>query len=212
MRHRFFLLCLGFVLLALWLLLSTSRTEKPESAVAVPPQVNAAPPPAQVLARGKAKLLTFPSKGKVRLKAGESAVLGFWEMTPGKRFLAVVTPEILPKSHVKFSARILRLSDAALVSFEAGDLLPDMFDVKNYSAIGPEQLRNFCDGLQSTQGVDTVSSPIMMTVPGNQAQIAVGILGDSQHWLGLMPDLLANEGEMDLSIELMRRHKSESLF
>lgn len=69
----------------------------------------------------------------MRLKPGESAVLGYWEIAPGMNGMTIVTPE----GHVKMTAKLLHLSDAAVSDADTHDLFPYIFNFENYSAIGP---------------------------------------------------------------------------
>lgn len=149
--------------------------------------------------------LRINSKGKVRLKPGESAVLGYWEIAPGMNGMAIVTPETTPEGHVKMTAKLLHLSDAAVSDVEAHDLFPDLFDFENYSAIGPERLRELQTALQSSRGVDRLSMPSVLTRPGQPASIALGNSNDSMLSLGLQADLVAEDSGYDLSLELQRQ-------
>lgn len=145
------------------------------------------------------------SEGKVRLKPGESAVLGYWEIAPGMNGMAIVTPETTPEGQVKMSAKLLHLSDAAVSDAEAHDLFPDLFDFENYSAIGPDRLRELLGSLQNTRGIDMLSMPTVLTFPGQQARIAIGNSNASMLSLGLQADPVAEEGSYDLSLDLQRQ-------
>lgn len=142
------------------------------------------------------------SKGKVRLKPGESAVLGYWEIAPGMNGMAIVTPETTPEGQVKMTARLLHLSDAAVSDAQAKDLLPALFDFENCSAIGPERLRELQSSLQNTHGVDLLSTPAVLTLPGQQAHIAIGNSNDTMLSLGLQADPVAADGGYDLRLDL----------
>jgi len=149
--------------------------------------------------------LRIAAKGKVRLKQGESAVLGYWEIAPGMNGMAIVTPETTPEGHVKMTAKLLHLSDAAVSDAEAHDLFPDIFDFENYSAIGPERLRELQTSLQKTRGVDLLMTPAVVSHPGQRASISIGNSNGSQLSLGLQADPLAENGGYDLSLELQRQ-------
>lgn len=147
MRRSIILLCLVLCLIAFWPMRTAfgmRETRKPSST----PQVAAMPsagisvptPPKVEKAPAARKPLKIASKGKVRLKPGESAVLGYWEIAPGMNGMAIVTPETTPEGYVKMTAKLLHMPDAAVSDAEAHDLFPDLFDFENYSAIGPERL------------------------------------------------------------------------
>jgi cytoskeletal protein RodZ len=147
MRRSIILLCLILCLIAFWLMRTAFQpheTQKPSSTpqvVTTPSTSVSAPTPPKVeKAPAARKPLKIASKGKVRLKPGESAVLGYWEIAPGMNGMAIVTSETTPEGHVKMTAKLLHLSDAAVADAEAHDLFPDIFDFENYSAVGPERL------------------------------------------------------------------------
>lgn len=209
MRRFITLLCLVLCLIAFWLMRTAFGTKEPVSVpktVATPPTSLSAPtPPKAEKAPGARKPLKISSKGKVRLKPGESAVLGYWEIAPGMNGMAIVTPETTSEGHVKMTAKLLHLSDAAVSNAEAHDLFPDIFDFENYSAIGPERLRELQSSLQNTRGVDMLSMPSVVSAAGQQASISIGNSNDSMLSLGLRADPVAEDGGYDLSLDLQRQ-------
>ncbi len=132
-------------------------------------------------------------------------MLGYWGIAPGMNGMAIVTPETTPEGHVKMTAKLLHLSDAAVADAEAHDLFPDIFDFENYSAIGPERLRELQTALQSTRGVDMLSMPSVISAAGQQASISIGNSNDSMLSLGLQADPVAEDGGYDLSLDLQRQ-------
>lgn len=209
MRRSIILLCLVLCLIAFWLMRTAFGTNEPVSVpktVTTPPTSLSAPtPPKAEKAPAARKPLKISSKGKVRLRPGESAVLGYWEIAPGMNGMAIVTPETTPEGHVKMTAKLLHLSDAAVSDAEAHDLFPDIFDFENYSAIGPERLSELQSSLQKTRGVDMLSMPTVLTLPGQQASISIGNSNDSMLSLGLRADAVADDGGYDLSLDFQRQ-------
>jgi hypothetical protein len=209
MRRTLILLCLVVCLIALWLMRTALKAKKPVSVpqVAATPStsVSAPTPPKAEKAPAARKPLKIASKGKVRLKPGESAVLGYWEIAPGMNGMAIVTPETTPEGHVKMTAKLLHLSDAAVSDAEAKDLFPDIFDFENYSAIGPERLSELQTSLQNTRRVDMLSMPAVVSLPGQQASISIGNSNDNQLSLGLRADPVAEDGGYDLSLDFQRQ-------
>lgn len=208
MRRAIILLCIAVCLLALWLMqtvlqpkpdLASLLAEKPTTSVSAPAEPKVEKPPA---AR---KPLKIASKGRVRLKPGESAVLGYWEIAPGMNGMAVVTPETTHEGHVKMTAKLLHLSDEAVSDADAKDLFPDLFDFENYSAMDPERLRGLQDALQSTRGVDMLSTPALVSQPGQPAVISIGNSNESTLSLSLRADPVADDGGYDLSLDLQRQ-------
>lgn len=209
MRRTILLLCIVLCLIAFWLMRTALETKKPVSVLqvtATPSTSVSTPTPLKAeKAPAARKLLKIASKGKVRLRPGESAVLGYWEIAPGMNGMAIVTPETTPEGHVKMSAKLLHLSDAAVSDTEAKDLFPDIFDFENYSAIGSERLRELQTALQNSRGVDMLSMPSVVSVAGQQASISIGNSNDSILSLGLRADPVAEDGGYDLSLDLRRQ-------
>lgn len=209
MRRSILLFCLALCLIALWLLrtaLQTNERVSTPKTIDTPAMTVSAPTPPEVeKASAARKPLKISSRGKVRLKPGESAVLGYWEIAPGMNGMAIVTPETTPEGHVKMTAKLLHMPDAAVADAEAHDLFPDLFDFENYSAIGPERLRELQTSLQSARGVDMLSMPTVLTRPGQQASISIGSSSESMLSLGLQADPVAEDGGYDLSLELHRQ-------
>ena len=184
---------------------STALPSAAKPAATPPTTLSAPTPPKAEKAPAARKPLKISSKGKVRLKPGESAVLGYWEIAPGMNGMAIVTPETTPEGHVKMSAKLLHLSDAAVSDAAAHDLFPDIFDFENYSAIGPERLSDLQTSLQETRGVDMLSTPTVVSLPGQQASISIGNSNDFMLSLGLQADPIAEDGGYDLSLDLQRQ-------
>ena len=209
MRRSIILLCLVLCLIAFWLMRTAFGTKEPVSApktvATTPTSLSAPTPPKAEKAPAARKPLKIASKGKVRLKPGESAVLGYWEIAPGLNGMAIVTPETTPEGHVKMTAKLLHLSDAAVSDAEAKDLFPDLFDFENYSAIGAERLRELQTSLQNTRGVDMLSTPTVVSHPGQQASIFIGNSNEAMLSLGLRADPVADDGGYDLSLDFQRQ-------
>lgn len=212
MRSAIIILCIALFLIALWLMqaalppnpkpdLTSKPAETPSMSVSAPSAPEAGKPPAV------RKPLKIDSKGRVRLKPGESAVLGYWEIAPGMNGMAIVTPETTPEGHVKMTAKLLHLSDDAVSATELDDLFFNLNDFENYSAIDPERLRGLQDALQSTRGVDMLSMPTLLSHPGQRAMISIGDSNESTLSLSLQADPVADDGGYDLSLELQREER-----
>jgi hypothetical protein len=88
---------------------------------------------------------------------------------------------------------------------DAKDLFPDLFDFENYSSIDPERLRGLQSALQSTRGVDMLSTPALLSQPGQRAMISIGNSNESTLSLILQADPVGEGGGYDLSLELQRQ-------
>jgi len=209
MRRSIVLFCIVICLIALWLMRTAFQPKEPVSVskVASVPQTSLSAPTLPKAEKPPAarKPLQITSKGKIRLKPGESAVLGYWEIAPGMNGMAIVTPETTPEGHVKMTSKLLHLSDDAVSDADAKDLFPDIFDFENYSAIASERLRGLQSALQSTRGVDMLSMPSLVSQPGQRAMISIGNSNESTLSLSLQADPLPDDGGYDLSLELQRQ-------
>jgi hypothetical protein len=94
---------------------------------------------------------------------------------------------------------------AAVSDAEANDLFPDLFDFENYSAIGQQRLRELQSSLQNTRGVDMLSTPTVVSHPGQQARISIGNPDEAMLSLGLRADPVADDGGYDHSLDLQRQ-------
>jgi hypothetical protein len=208
MRRSIVLLCIVICLLSLWLMRMAFQPKEPVApspvATAPPTSLSAATPAKAPKPPAAREPLQVTSKGKIRLKPGESAVLGYWEVAPGRNGMAIVTPETTPEGHVLMTAKLLRLSDAAVSEAEAQDLFPELFDFENFSAINAQRLRALQTQLQGARGVDLLSTPGVMTRPGQEASISIGNSNESTLSLSLQADPVADDGGYDLSLELQR--------
>jgi hypothetical protein len=209
MRRSIVLICIVICLIALGLMRTAFQPNNPVSAskVATVPQTSlSAPTPAETEKRPAArKPLQITSKGKIRLKPGESAVLGYWEIAPGMNGMAIVTPETTPEGYVEMRTKLLHLSDDAVSDAEAKDLYPDLFDFENYSAIAPDRLRGLQKTLGSARGVDMLTTPTLISQPGQRAIISIGNSNESTLSLSLQADPVSEDGGYDLSLELQRQ-------
>jgi hypothetical protein len=78
-------------------------------------------------------------------------------------------------------------------------------DLDNYSAIDPDRLHELQQSLQSTQGVDMLTTPTVVTLPGQQASISIGNSNESTLSLNLQADPIVDAAGYDLSLELQRQ-------
>jgi hypothetical protein len=209
MRRAILMLCFAFCLIAFWLMQSALQPKEPvatpkvrtakKASISTPTPPKAEKPPAT------RKPLQITSKGKIRLKPGESAVLGYWEIAPGMNGMAIVTPETTPDGQVKMTTKLLHLPDAAVSDADVHDLFFNLNDLDNYSAIDPDRLHELQQSLQSTQGVDMLTTPTVETLPGQQASISIGNSNESTLSLNLQADPIVDAAGYDLSLELQRQ-------
>ena len=103
MRRTILLLCLVLCLIAFWLMRTAFQPQETKKPVSTPQvvtkpsaSISTRTPPKVKKAAAAREPLKIASKGKVRLKPGESAVLGYWEIALGMNGMAIVTPGIRP--------------------------------------------------------------------------------------------------------------------
>jgi hypothetical protein len=159
------------------------------------------------------KPLPFKTKTRVHLRPGESAVIGFWQISKDSNGLAVITPTVLSNGNMALQARLLKISDAAASEKAVHDLFPAPFDVEQSGAMKPDALANAMSHLQSAKGVDVFAAPTVVTRPGMQASIMVGQMepGDADPFeatlqsgwhLDITPGIPATDGSFDLDLGL----------
>ena len=150
------------------------------------------------------KPIRINTKGTVRLNAGETAVLSYWEIEPGLNGIALVTPETMPDGNIKLSARILNVTDRAVERASAQDMFPDIFNMEHYGAVGPERLGGFIEAVNLNEGADMMSMPTILVRAGMQASIEIGREGGDQLSLGLKADPLS-DGGFDLGMDFNKQ-------
>lgn len=209
MNRSILILCVLLCLFALWLIWTAFQPNTSPApvtvAVASKPAVSSESLTKAVEPQASRKPLQIKSKGKVRLRPGESAVLGYWEIAPGMNGMAIVTPETTPEGHLKMTTKLLQMSDVAVSDADAHDLFPDIFDLENYSAVDPQRLNDLQTQLQSTRGADMLATPTVLTLPGQRASISIGNAGGTMLSLDLQADQVADDGGYDLSMQLQRQ-------
>lgn len=209
MKKSIFTFCVFLCLFSLWFSWTALLPEPMAVAQSVPaapkPRVLSSSQPNPQKAPEPRKKLHITSTGKVRLKPGESAVIGYWETVPGMNGMAIVTPETTSQGHVKMAAKLLQMSDEAVAYADAQDLFPELFDFENYSAIGPQRLRELQSKLESTRSADVLAMPTVLTLPGQAACISIGNAGDTMLSLNLRADPLDSDGGYFLSMVLQRQ-------
>ncbi len=153
------------------------------------------------------KPVPFKTKGRVHLKLGETAVIGFWEFGKDRNGLAMITPEMLPDGTMKLSSRLLNVTDAVAADHAVRDLFPAPFDVEQYGALSQDQTRGALEHLQGRRGADMLAAPSVVTRAGMGAQISVGEAdfdGSMKRGLELHlnPSAPSADGSLDLDLSL----------
>ena len=158
------------------------------------------------------KPLPFKTKCRVHLRPGESAVIGFWQISKDTNGLAIVTPESLPDGTVKLAARLMKVSDAVAADKAVRDLFPAPFDIEQSGAMKPAEVEAALAHLNESKGPDILSMPTVTTRAEQQARIMIGQLkhgstdpfAGMQHGIELQinPSVPGADGGLDLDLGL----------
>lgn len=205
-----------------WFSLSQQQTAAPKTAPTLPNSSSTAPQPAALpQAEGLSELydeilsaapegekpLPFKTKRRVHLKPGESAVIGFWQISKDTNGLAVITPEALPDGTVKLAARLMKVSDAVAADKAVRDLFPAPFDIEQSGAMKPDEVEDALEHLMESNGTEMLSMPTVVTRTNQQASIMIGREeADGQMVSGISLNLktsaIAADGSFDLDLGL----------
>ena len=149
------------------------------------------------------KPLPFKTKSRVHLKPGESAIIGFWQISKDTNGLAIITPENLPDGTVKLAARLLKVTDAVAADKAVRDLFSAPFDVEQSGAMKPAEVEAALAHLNEAKGTDMLFMPTVITRAEQQASIMIGREGsDGQMVSGISLDLNASAPAADGSFNL----------
>lgn len=128
---------------------------------------------------------TYTSAVRATMGVSDTLVTGGWATKPGKRTLLFVTPEVLAAAGTSSMAAggsagqvvlHLKLADASEgVWASLGFQLPPSDSKENplQQMLSPPQLKSLLQGLEQTPEVDMVSSPVVQTLDGRQANISI---------------------------------------
>lgn len=145
----------------------------------------------------------FKTKGRVRLKAGETAVIGFWQFGKNSNGLVMVKPEAQSDGTMQLTSQIMRVTDATASDRAVHDLFPTPFELDQYAAMPPAETKAALAHLQQTQGADMMAMPRVHTLPGQRASIQIGEQAyDGSMKRGITLDLTASSPAADGSIDL----------
>lgn len=183
------------------------RTPAPAAAQTPPSESPAARPPAEAPTPGPRKQGRFASSGRLRLQPGESAVLGYLDLSPGTSGMVVVTPARLADGNIALEVRQLQVPDHAADEPWAQDLLPAPLEYENYSAISSGQLQEMTRRL-SESGGRKISMPRMVVRPGQPASTSsrVSSADGATTWLSRIETSATpvENGGFDLSLGIER--------
>lgn len=118
----------------------------------------------------------FETRAEMTLQQGESAVVGGWETSPGKRTIVLATPTVIGASgavdpngdQITVEARFIELPQTVFNShFVLGQ------DGSLKQTFGDTATRQLLKQLKDAEGVDATAAPRITTLSGRQAQMSV---------------------------------------
>lgn len=143
----------------------------------------------------------FTLNSTARVGRNQSVVTGGWELGPGKRGFAFVTPQLQADGTVVLSARILSLPEAAVGTVGLGNVVAPGGAAQDYSLADNASLRPVFATLQNTPGADVLSAPQVRTQPGTEATIEVSNPGGGTILLRFNPRVLPDGQTLDLDMQ-----------
>ena len=146
----------------------------------------------------------FKTSLRVRLASGETVVAGGWASGPGKRMLALCTPVIDAQSgQMTFSMQFMDAPEAVWNRLGLGNVRSDSRQSAESVTLAAGALETVLKAARRERGVDTLSTPRVVTFDGRAAQVSIGRDNDPNGMISvsLMPKLTADRSAMDLSLD-----------
>jgi hypothetical protein len=124
-----------------------------------------------VVESGQPKIHRTGIKARVRVRPGETAVMGYYEIAPGHLGLTVVYPETREDGTVSLAIRSVELPDSADVRRAAQGILPDIFELEKAGAISQARLNELLRDILRDERVKSVAYPTLASRPGQPCVI-----------------------------------------
>jgi hypothetical protein len=144
-------------------------------------------------------------KARVRVRPGETAVMGYYEIAPGHFGLTVVTPEAREDGTVSVQIRSVELPDSAAVRSEAREFLPDIFELERSGAVSQARLNELMRLVASDERMKSLMYPRMITRPGQPCIIRNVVTAPGAESLGttyaVQADAIPGAEGYDVSVD-----------
>jgi hypothetical protein len=148
-------------------------------------------------------LLVFSGSARATLVPGQTLVMGGWPLAPGKRTLALFTPETSSggaDGAIHITGLYVQVPEAMLAGpgwepFQAGGR-----EASSSSVFEAEPAKKFVETLQQTAGVEILSSPRLATTSGVAGAISVGDSSGRGLNTALLPVWSADGRTIDLMV------------
>jgi hypothetical protein len=145
---------------------------------------------------------------RARLRPGETAVMGYCEIAPGKLGASLVTPEVREDGTVSLQIMTIEVSDTMDLRTRAHDIFPDIFDIEKSGVVSRERKSELLRELLKSESAKTVSYPRMVSHPGNPCVIRSAVTTPTGDEMGtaytFQADSIPGTRDLDLSVDFSR--------
>jgi hypothetical protein len=185
---------------------------------ATKPAVPASPAPERAPEETASHPEKIEASFQARIQSGQTLLIGGWQTQPGKRAMALVSPNSVDpagnaahpgdKTQVLIQAKIIEVPDALWSSLNMEATIPGggASDI-----LTQDKAKELTDQWMATAGVSLLSAPRVQTVDGSPAQIRSGNDKGENVSLSFNPRLVPGENAFDLSVELEMTTSPSSL-
>lgn len=152
---------------------------------------------------GKTNLANFTGAARASLAPGQTLVMGGWPMEPGKRTLALFTPDAAAGGQpgaVVIGGMFLQMPEAMMSGPGWERFQAVMNEANSHGIFDAEQTKEFLEVLKTTEGVDILSSPRLVTTSGRAGSISIGDVNGSGLDTTFTPVLAADGQTVDLTV------------
>ncbi len=146
--------------------------------------------------------LPLSIRSSVRLKAGEAAIVGFWQVRGGARGFAAITPRLWADGSIQFIAKIVRISGKdGILAF------PAAFSGRQAVVLKVDALKSLLKSCEKEQANCLQTVPTMTVEPGSIATSSIlqttddGVSGNVVE-LTLQPSPPLADGGLEINLQI----------
>ncbi len=161
-----------------------------------------APEPEEAPRTHASEVREFTGAAEATLAPGQTLVFGGWSMVPGKRVMALVTPEVLAtvdNEQILIVTKFLSVSESLLSDASWTDFLAADAETSGAGVFDPGQADSFVTELQAQGGVEVLSAPRVTALAGQEAMISSGSAEGGFQSITLLPRLGPDGQTVELS-------------
>ncbi len=148
-------------------------------------------------------LIAFTGAARASLAPGQTLVVGGWPIQPGKRTLALFTPDAAGPGQpgsILINGIFLQVPEAVLSGPGWEQFQAVTRDASSSGVFDAEQARKFIETLEKMEGVDVLSSPRLTTSSGTAGNIFIGESTGAGFTTTLLPTVAADGRSVDLTV------------